>query len=488
MPDLKRTVILFNPRTMRGVGEDSIPPIGLLMSAIHLHEKFDVFIIDQRVEKNWRTRLENLLNKNPVCLGVSALTGKQIEWGLYASKMAKKHGCPVVWGGVHASLLPAQTLMHPFVDYVVQGEGEETFAELVEAIASNKSCEKILGVWCKKNGEPVFGGPRSFIDINKLPQVPYHLIDVEKYIKTGPYGRTVVFFTSRGCPHQCTFCFNHTFNRSRWRSFSSERVLDDIRRIQREYPDVAHFEFWDDDFFVNLKRAREIADGIKQLDPPITWSVLGAHVRELTLMDDAYLATLRDSRLKGVIVGVESGSQKVIDIIQKNFKLEELFVANQRLGRFHIVPTYSFMSGIPEEDDEDIKKSVEAMFRLKKDNPDAVVGNIKPFVCYPGTALHEKMKKQGFRPPEQLEGWTNYVWGNYLNLKVPWVSSRRRRFLCWLYYYTVLMNPSYIFIRSKFFTFIASMLRPIAEWRVKKFCFRFPIEARLMYLAQRFIL
>jgi radical SAM superfamily enzyme YgiQ (UPF0313 family) len=484
----KRTVVLFNPKTMRGVGEDSIPPIGLLMAAIYLESRYDVVIVDQRVEHGWQARLEELCSKNPVCLGVSALTGKQIEWGLLGSEIAKRRGCPVVWGGIHASLLPEQTLAHPWVDYVVQGEGEETFLELVEALASGKSSEQIPGVWSKRNGQSVFGGARPFLDISKLPPVPYHLVDMEKYIKPGPHGKTVVFFTSRGCPQRCTFCFNFKFNQSRWRAFSPERVLGDIRRIQKEYPQVAHFEFWDDDFFVNLKRARAIADGIRQLDPPITWSVLGAHVREVTLMNDEYLEALRGSGLKGVIVGVESGSQKMIDVIQKNFKLDELFAVNRRLYAYHIVPTYSFVSGIPGEDDEDIRQTIGVMFRLKKENPEAVVGNIKPFVCYPGTVLYEKMVQQGFKPPSRLEDWIHYVWGNYIHLDIPWVPRSRRYFLGWLYYYTVLMNPNYIFVRSRLFSFFAHMLCPLAEWRVKNFCFRFPVEAWVMYLIQRFIL
>lgn len=484
----KRLVILFNPRSMRGVGENSIPPVALLMASIYLDPKYKVVILDQRIEKNWRAQLTDLLKETPVCLGVSALTGRQIKGALAASEMAKKAGCPVVWGGIHASLLPAQTLEHPFVDYVVQGEGEETFPELIDALVAGKSVEKIPGVWNKRLGSPVFGGPRPFLDIQKLPSIPYHLIDLRKYMVQGPYGKTVVFFTSRGCPQRCTFCFNFTFNQSRWRAFSPERVLQDIKRIQALHPDVKHFEFWDDDFFVNLKRARKIAEGIATLESPITWSVFGAHVREVTLMDDDYLACLSKSNLKGVVVGVESGSQKMIDFIQKNFKLDELFAVNRRLFAHHICPTFSFVSGIPTEDDGDIKQTIEVMFRLKKDNPEAVVGNIKPFVCYPGTVLYKKMTGSGFIPPQRLEDWINYVWGNYLNLDIPWVSRERRKFLSWLYYYTVLMNPTYIFIRSRLFTCIALLLRPIAEWRVKHFCFRFPIEAWCMYVIQRFFL
>ena len=231
MSDLSRTVILFHPRTLRGIGEDSIPPTGLLMAAIHLYQEFRVVIVDQRIEKRWRAHLSELLKENPICIGITAMTGRQIKGGLYVSQMAKSKGCPVVWGGVHASLLPIQTLAHPLVDYVVEGEGEESFAELVEALASGRSCEKIPGVWSKNGDKPVSGGQRPFVDLNKLPPVPYHLIDLGKYIKPGPYGKSFILFTSRGCPQRCTFCFNLTFNQCHWRAFSLERILEDIKRI-----------------------------------------------------------------------------------------------------------------------------------------------------------------------------------------------------------------------------------------------------------------
>lgn len=488
MSDIRRIVILFNPRALRGVGEDSSPPIGLLMAAIHLYQKFRVVIVDQRIEKHWRDRLLELLKEKPICIGITALTGKQIKNGLYVSEMAKNMGCPVVWGGVHASLLPIQTIAHPLVDYVVDGEGEESFAELVEALAAGRSCEKILGVWSKSNGKPACCGQRPFVDLNKLPPIPYHLVDLKKYIKLGPYGESVILFTSRGCPQRCTFCFNSTFNQSRWRAFSPERVMADIERIRKDYRNVTHFEFWDDNFFANLNRSKEIADRIRRLQPSIAWSVLGAHIHDISRMDDDYLAYLRDSNLKGVLIGVESGSQRIIDLIKKNFTVAELFASNRRLGNYGIRATYSFISGIPGEDDEDIKRTIEVMFRLKNENPDVVVGNVKPFICYPGTALYNEMIGHGFNPPQRLEDWSEYVWGNYLNLEVPWVSLKRKRFLMWLYYYTILMNPTYMFIRSKIFTLIAFLLCPIAEWRVKRLYFRFPVEAWFIYMAQRFIL
>jgi radical SAM superfamily enzyme YgiQ (UPF0313 family) len=461
--------------------------MGLIMTSIHLCERYRIEIVDQKVEKHWKTQLTELLSQNPICLGVSALTGRQIQGGLFASQMAKNRGVPVVWGGVHASILPAQTVSHPLVDYVVEGEGEETFAELVDTMASQESTSDIRGVWSKGNGKPVFGGPRSFIKLDELPQIPYHLVDLKKYIFPAIHGISLILYTSRGCPQRCRFCYNHGFNKSKWRSFSPERVVNDIKHLRTQFPRVGHIQFWDDNFFVNLSRAREIAERLKQLDPAVTWWVVGAHITDIAKMDDEYLACLRDSGLRELFIGVESGSQKILDIIHKKLTLDNLFINNTRLADFGMRPTYSFLSAIPGEEEEDIQKTIEVMFRLKRENPGIVLGNLKPFICFPGTPLFDKAVELGFKPPEKLEEWAKFEWWNYFKRDLPWLSDKRKKLLLQLYYYTVLMNPEYYLINSKFFTFVVSLLRPIAEMRVKNFWFHFPLEARLMHLTRRMI-
>jgi len=480
-------VILFNPSSFRRVGDYTLP-MSLLMAAVNLYERYRVVIIDQIVQKDYESQLLNLLEQEPVCIGITAMTGKQIQGGLVASKMAKDKGCPVVWGGTHPSLLPEQTLSQPLVDYVVQGEAEETFAELVDALANGKEqVNEIVGLWSKDNGRVVFGGEREFVDLNSLPAIPYHLVDINKYIKSGSYGRALSLYTSRGCPQQCAFCYNPVVHKRRWRSHSAECVLKDIKKLQKEYQ-VEHFQFWDDSFFASLRRARAIAEGIIQLQPSVTWSALGAHVKDIKRMDDDYLDCMVQSNLKEVLVGVESGSQKILDMIKKNFELDELYYANRRLGRYNIRPTYTFISGVPGEEQEDLEKTIDVLIRLKKENPQAIRGNIKPFVPYPGSELYEKALELGFSPPDNLEDWSEMVFLNYSGFNIPWTPKKRRTFLKHLYYYTVLLNPEYLFIDSKLFTFVAYLLRPVAEWRIKNFFFFLPIESWLMQIVQRFVL
>jgi anaerobic magnesium-protoporphyrin IX monomethyl ester cyclase len=402
--------------------------------------------------------------------------------------MARSKDCTVVWGGIHSSLLSEETVSHPLVDYVVQGEGEYTFAELVDALAEGSRISDIAGLWYKADGAAAFTHKKELLELDKLPPVPYDIVDFSRYIKKGPYGMSIVLYSSRGCPQRCTFCANPPYNRSRWRAFSSERIMGDIARLRKKYPTIRHIQFWDDNFFASLSRGMEIAEGIARMEGSLSWSVIGSHVRDLIRMDGAYLDNLRKSRLKDVLIGVESGSERMLSVVQKNFGVEELFEVNKRLGDHGIRATYSFVSGLPGEEDEDLRKTIDVMFRLKNENPKVITGNVKPFICYPGTVLYKQAVESGFRPPRRLEDWSEFVWGNYLNLEISLVPKKRKRFLTWLYYYTILMCPEYIFIRNPFFRAIATALRPIARWRVRRLCLQFPVEAWLMSVTQRFLL
>lgn len=462
--------------------------MGLLMAAVHLHGRYRVVLVDQRVEPHWERRLRRLLAERPVCLGVTALTGRQIANGLAASRMAQEAGCPVVWGGVHASLLPEATLAHPLVDHIVQGEGEETFAALVDALAAGASPQTVAaipGVWTSVDGVAVFGGERPFVKLDELPPVPYDLVDLRRYFRRGLHGRSLVLFSSRGCPHRCTFCFNRSVHRGRWRAFPAERVLDDLRRLLATYPEIDHVEFWDDEFFVQLPRARAIAEGIHAAFPTKTWSVLGAHAHDVVRMDDDYLATLRASGLQSVLIGVESGSERMLTALRKGTTPDEVLRANRRLGAFGIHPTYSFMSGFPNETDDHVEETVSLIFQLRRENPAAVTGNVKPFVCYPGTMLHDAAVARGMTVPTDLEGWIDHVWQNYDRMDIPWASRKRRRFLVRLYYYTLLMNPHYMFIPTRSFAVLTKALLPLTEWRVRHLRFELPVEVWLVRAAER---
>lgn len=477
-------IVLVNPRGYRFIGDSSLP-LALIYSAIHLHREYQVVIIDLRFTVDWRRRLRHELALAPVGVAITSMTGKQIASALEVSRFVKKHSrVPVIWGGIHPTLIPQTTIAHPDVDLVVCGEGEETFRDLIGALARGEPVQGIPGVWSKAKGAVVPGGRRAFIDLDALPEIPYELVDLERHIADGPRGRTISLVTSRGCPEACRFCYNTAASDRRWRGFKPERVLAEIAFFVEKYR-VRHVLIHDDNFFVDLQRVQAVAEGILSRGWGITWEVIGVHPRIMAQVSETEWAFLETSGLTGIAVGAESGRQETIDFIAKNYRVEDLIAGNRRLARTGIVPTYCFISGWPGETVDQVRQIVELMFALKRDNPHTVYGTIRPLIVYPGTGMFDYALAHGYVPPARLEDWAGFAWFNYLDLSIPWTTRDRRRWLINCYYSTVLMNPEYVFVRSWVFKLLARIISPIAAWRVRHLEFRCCILARIMLFIQR---
>jgi len=226
---------------------------------------YKVRIIDQWTEPDWEEILLAELKTMPICVGITATTGTQIYWALKASEIVKENSnVPVVWGGIHASMLPSQTLENQYIDIIVQGEGEETFLELVNTLASKRPLDNVKGILYKDGSQIKQTPPRPFIDLNKQPRLSYHLIDLKSHMNS-IYGIDALQFeTSRGCPFNCSFCYNTSFNKRKWRAMDTEQTLFRIKRVVEQYG-IKGFIFSDDNFFTNLDRAHDILEGFVKL-------------------------------------------------------------------------------------------------------------------------------------------------------------------------------------------------------------------------------
>lgn len=481
-------VILVNPMGVRVVGDRTMP-MGLLAISSFASKDFNIQIIDQRFEKNWKELLLNGIKSNPLCVGVTTLTGKQILSAIEVAKIVKKHSSiPVVWGGVHPTLMSEETIKDPLVDILIEGEGDISFYELLKKLSSNTPIGDISGIWYKDDGKIKKGPPPLPVDITKLPPIPYELIDINNYIEKGTYGRTLSVFTSRGCPNRCTFCYNTRFFDCSWKGFPVERCLGEITNFIKNY-NIEHIQFMDDNFFADIKRGKEIVTKMKEMNSGITWSVFGIHVKTVLQMDLNFLKFLEEYGCKIFNIGSESGSEKILKLLNKGFTKEDLLECNRRLYKTNIRPSYSFIVGFPSETDSELKDTVDIVFRLKEENPNTIYGSIKPFVCYPGTALYSLCLKKGFNPPDALKKWGSYSWHNYLNIDIPWADKKRRQWLSDLYFTSIVMNPDHLFVRSKLFEFIVKLIKSKMERRVKTLKLgTFPLIARMLSFIQNHIL
>ena len=486
--DSRPEVVLVNPHGWRFIGDGTVPS-GLLAVAAPLTDRYRVTLIDQRVERDWGRRLEAALARQPLVVGVTTMTGKQILDALGIARLVRERGkTPVVAGGVHPSLLPAQTLEHPDLDFVVQGEGEETFRELCDALAENRSATEIRGLWHRLDGQPTTSGGRLPVPAADLPRLPYQLLDLDRYVRSIRFGRTLSVFSSRGCPFRCSFCYNVAFfGGARWKPLDADRVANETAELVERLA-LDHVQFLDDNFFVSRKRVVAIAEALHARLPRLQWSVLGAHVQNLRQWDVAGLKHLRALGLREVLVGAESGAQRVLDSIRKDYRVEDLFAVNRRLAEADIQPTYSFMSGIPDESADELRTTIRAMLRLEVEHPGATVGNIKPFLPYPGTELYDIATARGFSPPRSLAEWGGFASYNYGGVRVGWLSAAERYRLLWLYYGTVLLSPDYLFVRSALFRWVARIAAPFMRRRVERLDFRWSVVPRVMRFVQAHVL
>ncbi|HLC65157.1 MAG TPA: radical SAM protein [Candidatus Nanoarchaeia archaeon] len=483
--------LLINAKGFKLINDQTLP-FGLLYTAGYSLKDFTVKILDQRVDEDFEKHLLQELKQNPMVVGITCMTGPMILDALKISKTAKENSSAlVVWGGIHPTLDPQVTLENPLIDAVVLGEGEITFNELLKAVKAGRTLDGIEGIWYKdKEGNVHKNLPRKEIaKLDDIERPPYELVDMEKYIQIkGSRGstRSLNMFTSRGCPHKCIYCYNLHFNKAYWRQMSTPRVMEELKYIVDTYK-LKNVFFLDDNFMVNTQRVLDIAKGIKDEfgSRDFTWDILGAQVSTLRKVDMDFLDYLDSTNCQSMMIGIETGSPRIMELIKKGITVQEVIDVNKKLAKTRIRPYYSFMTGFPTETDEDRIASIKLMFQVKEENPKANVGTMKPVMIYPGTDIYLTAQQHGFKPPKKLEEWAAFTWDNYVNLDLPWLDKKTRKRLVHLYYYTLLMNPDHLYINSKLFTIGSRILYPLAKFRLNHQIFALPIESEALHFVQR---
>ncbi|MEI6631166.1 MAG: radical SAM protein [bacterium] len=480
---MSKKVILVYPKS--GVYDEVIKdfPLSLLYVAAIIHNRgYDVTIIDQRVEADWKEKLLYQLSKNPICVGVSVMTGAPIKYALSVSEIVKLNSkVPVVWGGIHPTIMPQQTLEDDLVDIVVRGDGEQSFYELAQALENNSGLDNTKGISYKIKGKIYHNDAREQIDLEECPDLPYELIDSSNYYRRGYEERVISVMTSRGCPHNCAFCYAPTISGRKWRKLSVEQSLRSIELAVEKF-DPGYICILDDDFFIDQARAKKILSEIKNKGWKIKFDFRGVRVDDLYRMDTETLSFLAEIGTRNLHIGAESGSQKMLNIMKKGITVEQTIYVNKKLSNFPTLhPTYNFFSGIPTETEDDIFKTTNLVFQLLKENPYCHMTIFNQFTPYPGSELFNMAVEYGYNQPKTLRDWGDFGPDNSANI-MPWLNKRLVRLLNTLYVTSYFIDKkldlhvvSHGFAFRLFRTFLY-FYRPIARLRFKKHITFLPLE------------
>lgn len=442
-------VLLINPiddtAVKNGLGL-KIPPLNLMYLAAALENvSIPVKIIDDDLYQAGFDKITNLASKiDPKVVGITATTAT-IKNALEYIKNIKKAlpNTLTVIGGPHPTFMPYETLKsEKTLDAVVIGEGEETIVDIADNARKNLSGIKGISY---RNDDKIRKTPsRPLIkDLDSLPFPARHLVPFKSYELSSQAGGMI---TSRGCVFSCNYCSSSLIMGKKFRTRSPENVVDELEELSYKYG-LKEVAFLDDIFMLNKKRAGMIADEIKRRDIDVSF-IASSRVNNV---DKRLLESLKDSGMSTLYCGVESGSQRVLDLMGKGITLKQAENAFKIAKNVGIDVVGSFILGYPGETVEEMNQTID--FSIKLDPDYCQYSILTPF---PGTPIYYELKHKGLLDTENWDRYTviNSVI-NYEKLGLSKKLVEKKLARAYLKFYT---RPKYVLSHSNMFKVLIKTL------------------------------
>lgn len=492
---MKDCILLINPSLTydERPNQDVIFPFTsiMLLATILKSNGYNVIILDGNrfSTDDFIKEMSRYLN-DTIFVGFSVMTS-QVPWCYRLSCWIKKHfpEIKIVWGGAHPTLYPQQTISDDNIDIVVVNEACSTITLLAQSLKEKSELKNVPGIYYKIGNCII--KTTNFIpdDISTLPYMDFSLIDIPYYsrnnIVSSGYNINVKdivalpILTGLGCVYRCTFCINVILKR-RYRFRTAEEIVNRIEYLQQKYS-ANFFQFLDEDFFINKHRILRFIEIVEKRK-------LKFYFRpwlRVSAFRDGYIDIDMAQRLERIgmvaaVMGAECGSQRILDRIQKQIKVEDSIRAAMILSKTNIVPRFSLMVGLPGETKEDILATYRLAIRLMEVNKNSDVP-ILSFATYPGSELYkEAVVRYGMDEPRTLSEWANKDFSGYLGFysvqQKPWVFNKLI-FDRMLHYY----NVGYRFKTNQNYLsrILKEIIVKITRFRFKIGFFLFPFEEYL---------
>jgi anaerobic magnesium-protoporphyrin IX monomethyl ester cyclase len=384
------------------MGEYLPPPLGILQLAAYLEKvnnDVEIEVLDCQARNiDWRRLGKYIENFDPDIVAPSGLATCNTYSILRTLEVAKKAKTEIltVVGGQHFTATVDESLAtYPEIDIVVRGEGEQTFAELVDAYAKGKPVSTVGGLSFRHNGKVYHTPQRPLIEnLDNLPFPGYHFVEdvIHKYhftMMAGSSTRYALIEGSRGCSHNCSFCSQWVFWRGRWRLKSPERIVDEMQLLYENYG-IQFFWLTDDDFGLG-KHTSALCDEIinRGFADDVIW-FMQARCDEI-VKNSNLLPKLRKAGNRWILSGVESPSESTLKAFNKKIHPKDSEKAMKLLKQNDIFAQATLIIGERKDSDKSIARLREFVNEI---DPDLAIFMI--LTPFPGTKIYKEAERNGW--------------------------------------------------------------------------------------------
>jgi anaerobic magnesium-protoporphyrin IX monomethyl ester cyclase len=378
-------------------------PFWLLYGAAAIERAgYEIYVIDAPAARlNADDVLRRAAGFEPDMVAVNTSTPSIESDKAFAARLkVAAGGAFTVLVGTHVTARLGDGLAEPAVDAVCVGEYDRTLVELAAALSAGDDWQEVEGLAYRRR-ESVVENERQPL-IEELDGRPYLAEIVKGYLRAEDYFFAaarypmIMMITGRGCPHRCVFClYPQVFHGNKYRLRSAEDVVDEFEYIANELPQVREVVIEDDTFSANKKRVREICELLIERRVKIRWS---ANVR--ANLDYETMVAMRRAGCRLIIVGYESGDQRVLDMMNKGTTLEQQLEFARAARRAGLLVHGCFMAGTPGETRESLERTLEFALKLAPDT-----AQFFPLMVYPGTRAYTWAEESGYLTTSDFREW-----------------------------------------------------------------------------------
>jgi radical SAM superfamily enzyme YgiQ (UPF0313 family) len=389
--------------------EDPMPPLGLLYVASYLQKQqpqHELKFIDCELQKINHEELKKIIaTEKPDVVAMSAMTFS-MPTIILATETVKttNPNTKVVLGGPHVYIYPKETLSHKNIDFLILGEGEIAFSELIANLNNPEKYSEIKNLAYRKDSEVIINPMAdAILDLDSLPMPNRELLSYKNY-RSALAEKSIIttMITSRGCPFRCIFC-NRPHLGKRFRFRSAKNVVQEMEECYRL--GIGEIFIYDDTFTVNRQRVVDICNMLIEKNLGLLWDIRA----RVDTVDYELLKLLKQAGCVRIHFGVEAGTQKIMNSLRKDITLEKAETAFKMSRKLGIKTLAYFMIGSPEETREDILETIRF---AKKIDPD--FGHFSITSPFPATELYQIGLDKGILPNDY---WLEFAKNPTLDFK-----------------------------------------------------------------------